>query len=387
MTTLRLFISESDLPLSASSVLAWATHGGAAQQRGISALDKLPAATRVEVFLPPARILRTSVALPKGSGRQASKLLPFALDQVLLAEPTEQHLAYRTAGDVCHVAAIEHDMFAELLNTLTLQGCRPRAAWATDELLIPSSTNLLWCGNGWARRIDDTAQWFDASSPSQPPALLVATLGKVDELSLIIDPAVAATIDLDAWQTALATTVIVSGDDPFNQSVRADAIDLMQGEFAAGTQIDVDWAKLKPTGLLVAAALSVFTLVWFGQWLSWRSEERAIREEMNRAFTQAFPGTPIVDAQLQLQAKLKNGAAKPATNIGALGPLLQAAPQLASTNAQLVSVNYADGHLQAEYQAKPEQLAPLVTALGQSGKVETSASKPDRTLITYTPRT
>ncbi|WP_179958376.1 type II secretion system protein GspL [Chitinimonas arctica] len=385
MTILRLFPAESSLPASAATEVAWRTQTGSQIGHGRSALSQLPAASRVELFLPPARVLRATVTLPKGAGRQAGKLLPFALDQVLLSEPAEQHLAHQLAGEQCRVAAVQREFFAELLNTLTQVGRRPRAAWAADVLVPGDGGMLLWYGNGWARRSQETAQWFDAASPTEPPALLVAALGELESLSLAIEPALAEQVDLARWQLRLGCPVSLYAGDIFAATVESDAINLMQGEFAAGAQIDVDWPRLKPAGVLAGSALALCLVTLLGQWWSWRSEEGALKQSINGAFSQAFPNTPIVDAQLQLQTMLSSKATAAPTSSGALTALLNTAPRLMAGEIKLLALEYADGRFQAEYLAKPEQLAALVQTLSQNGKVETSPSGNDRTRLSLTP--
>lgn len=388
MTTLRLFPAESALPTTPATEVEWRLLDGPQVRAGRSALAQLPAAERVELFFPPARVLRAAVTLPPGGRKQARKLLPFALDQVLLGEPAEQHLAYALVNEECRVAAVQREVLAELLNTLSQVGRRPRVAWATDALIPADGSVLLWCGNGWARRTGESAQWFDASSPALPPALLAAGLGTITTISLAIDAEFAAQVELPAWQATLGGEVLLLNHDPLSMPVQIDAIDLMQGEFAGGPQLDLDWSRLQPSAWLAGLALSLATLGWVGQWWSWRSEEQALKQSMNQAFTAAFPGTPIVDAQLQLQGKLQAGPSETApVNDAALGKLLELAPRFAASGEiKLLGLEYGDGRISAEYRAKPEQLESLVQALQAAGKLESSPSGPDRMRLTLTPQ-
>ncbi|GAB3258317.1 type II secretion system protein L [Chitinimonas naiadis] len=386
MTTLRLFITESSLPATAATEVEWRTLTGLQVGHGRSALGKLPAASRIELFLPPARVLRASVTLPVGSKRQAGKLLPYALDQVLLAEPSEQHLAHKLLDEQCRVAAIQRDVLAELLNTLTQVGRRPRAVWSADALIPADGEVLFWYGDGWARRTADAAQWFDATSPDQVPDLLKLALTDCPELTLALPPQLAGQVDLAHWQLQLGCPVQVQAGDPLAQAIAPDAIDLLQGEFAAGPQIDLDLSRLRPSGILAGAALALLCAAWLGQWWSWRSEEKALKQQINTAFSQAFPGTPIVDPLLQLQTKLGAGkpTAAPKTN-DSLDRLLTLAPSLQGGSVKLVNLDYLNGRIEAEYLAKPEQLAALTQTLSALGKVDTRPTAPDRTRLILTP--
>lgn len=388
VTTLRLFLAESALPATPSTEVNWRLLDGPHLRAGRSELASLPQAERIELFLPPARVLRAAVVLPAGAGKQARKLLPFALDQVLLGEPSEQHLAYKLIKDQCRVAAVQREMLAETLNTLSQVGKRPRACWAADALVAADGSTLLWCGNGWARRLGDTAQWFDASSPATPPSLLLASVTGEAPLSLAIGPEAAEQLDLAAWQAALGSDTLLLNHDPLAAAVHADAIDLLQGEFASGPQMDIDWSRLKPAAWLAGSALALAALGWFGQWWSWQSEERALKQAMNSAFSAAFPGEPLVDAQLQLQSKLKGGQPQQAAvSDAAIAKLLELAPRFGTSGEiKLLAFDYLDGRISAEYRATPEQIAGLIQSLQSLGKLETSTSAPDRVRLTLTPQ-
>ncbi|MGQ5524211.1 type II secretion system protein GspL [Chitinimonas sp. PSY-7] len=390
MTTLRLFPHESALPASSTTEVEWRLLDGTRTRGGRATLAQLPKAERIELFLPPARILRAAVTLPAGARKQARKLLPFALDQVLLGEPTEQHLAYAFVDEECRVAAIQRSLLADLLNTLSEVGHRPRASWSADVLAPSDGSVLLWCGNGWARRDGSTAQWFDASTPHHPPPLLAASLGEVPPTTLAIAEEHAGNLDLTAWQGVLGSDLRVLDHDPLSLPIQRDAIDLMQGEFASGPQLDFDWPKLRATAYLAGAALILATITLVGQWWSWRAEEKALKQEMNSAFLAAFPGTPVVDAQLQLQSKLQTGAgtntATPVSD-AALAKLLSLAPRFAAgADIKLVGLNYQDGRISAEYNAKPDQITSLVQSLQSLGKVETTSAADGRVKLTLTPQ-
>ncbi|QNM97744.1 type II secretion system protein GspL [Chitinimonas koreensis] len=383
MSTLRIFPAESDLPLAGDQAVEWRLLDGLRVSRGRSPLAQLPAAARVELFLPPARVLRAVAPLPPGARKQARKLIPFALDQVLLAEPGEQHLAHRMVGEQCRVAAVDRAAFAETIQRLSQAGRRPRAAWTADALVAADGRTLLWCGHGWARRSEAAAQWFDAASPAEPPALLVAALGECE--SLLLAGVDADAVALERWQAVLGCPVEVAVGDPLAAPVAADAIDLMQGEFAAGPQFDFDWDRIKPSLALAAAALALAAVGWFGQWLSWRGEEARLKQSINAAYAAAFPGEPVVEPQLQLQGKLRNAASTGAVDAGTLAPVLKAATHLAvGGQIKLLSFEYAAGRVSAEYRGQPAELLGFSKSLAALGQVETSQTAPDQMRINLT---
>jgi type II secretion system protein L len=383
VSTLRLFLTESHLLHDSADEFDWRLLDGPVAGRGRASLGNLPTAHRLEVYLPPSLVFRAEVTLPPGGRRQARKLLVHALDTVLLGDPTTQHLAYALEGDRCRVAAIEQRRLVDLLARFNTVGRRVSAIYAADMLLASDGGSLLWYGNGWARRHGSEAHWFDASDASAPPPLLIASLKQTEHIVLAL--AEPQDADLHHWQLATGISVTTANGDPFSAPLASDAINLLQGEFASGPQLDIDWARFRPTLQLAGAALVLATLTWVGQWWSWHREEVALKRGMDSAFVAAFPGTPVIDAQLQLQAKLRTGAAPVADD--PLSRLVALAPEfVAGGEVKLLGIEFADGHINADYRAKPEQLAALVQRLGQHGQVQPTAAATDRVRLTLTPR-
>jgi hypothetical protein len=95
-----------------------------------------------------------------------------------------------------------------------------------------------------------------------------------------------------------------------------------------------------------------------------------------------------VDAQLQLQSKLKGGQPQQAAvSDAAIAKLLELAPRFGTSGEiKLLAFDYLDGRISAEYRATPEQIAGLIQSLQSLGKVETSTSAPDRVRLTLTPQ-
>jgi type II secretion system protein L len=156
------------------------------------------------------------------------------------------------------------------------------------------------------------------------------------------------------------------------QSLTPDAVNLLQGEFAVGPQIDFDLDRLKPSAMLAGAALVLWLATTLLTWMSWRSEARRLEAEMNDAFATAFPGTPLVDARAQLRQKLLAGAspATPAT----LSPLLNLAGKVPRPlGAKLVAMDYHLGQLDVTYEVEADKLETVQASLASAGAVSRPA--------------
>ncbi|WP_374351926.1 type II secretion system protein GspL [Chitinimonas sp.] len=379
MSTLRLFVSEHHFLDDGPSEYDWRLLDTPASSRGRCGLKTLPAARNLEVYLPPSMVLRAGITLPPGGRRQAQRLLTHALDTVLLGAPEEQQLAYVLEGDRCRVAAIERKRLERLLGLLSASGRRINAIYAADMLLSSDGSSLLWYENGWARRQGDEAFWFDAEQAAMPPALLSA-VPQQGAWQLALPAGAADTVDIAAWQASGLTASLAHGD-ALLAPLAKDAINLLQGEFASGPQLDIDWARLTPSLRWLGGVAVLACLAWLSQWWEWRQEEKALKRSMDSAFVAAFPGTPVVDAQLQLRAKLKSGPS-PASN-DTLSRLLSVAPMLMPNGeAKLTGIDYADGRISADYKGRAEQVASINQALQSLGQVQLSTAAADHVRLT-----
>jgi len=384
VSTLRLFLTDAFLPLTPKAELEWRLIDGTTIGRGRDALASLPKARRTELFLPPSILLQCAVTLPPGAKRQARKLLPHALDPVLLGDPAAQHLAFTATSDRCRVVAIDKGLLTQLIAGLNQARVRPSAIYAADVLIPADGQTLLWYGSGWAQRKGESAYWFDAASPRQCPPLLAAALLDDQPTTLALPPDQDEAELLRDWEATTQRSVSIARGDVLGAPLQSDAINLLQGEFAAGPQLDIDTSRLKPAAWLAGTALAVWALGWVGQWWSWHAEEARLRSGINTAFATAFPGTPIIDARQQLAAKLNAGAATPQANDATTRLIDLAGRFQAPEGVKLVGLSYANNQVKAEYQAKPEQLGVIAQGLSSLGHPEISPLDANRSSITLT---
>lgn len=360
---LRLFLP--DAAPAAELLLDWWQIDGTTATPGQSTLARLPAHRRLELILPPAATLHAQVALPPGGRRQARRLLPFALDPVLLGEVDMQHLAFRVQGDRCDVVVVAREYLKTWLEALAQHRLKPHAAYAQAALL--PAPGLAWCSNGWLWRDDAMVLWLDADMPDAPPPLLPARIAASGALKL----ALPQHMPTPAWLNASAS--IDRLPQPLaTRSPDPNAINLLQGDFAVGPQIDLDLDRLKPAGMLAAAALGLWLISTIATWASWRHEARQLEARMNEAFTAAFPGTPLVDARAQLRQKLQAGSA-PATPV-TLSPLLSLAARVPRpVGAKLVAMDYHQGQLEITYEVEAAKIETVQASLAATGTVSHSA--------------
>jgi len=363
VSTLRIFITDADLAADDLAEVTWRLLEGTRVSHGRSRLSALPKAARSELFLPASAVLRTSTQLPPGGKRQARKLLPFALDNVLLGDPALQHLAYTLEGDKCRVAAVDKSLLAKLLGKFASHQIKPRSAWSVADLLPTSGSHILHRPGGWVVVRGETAHWIDDETLGPCPPLLAVWLSKaVAPVTLYIEPGLANQLLQDSWQLA-CPVLEVDTQDALGKALSSNAIDLLQGEFAVGAHLDLDWSKLKVSAWLTAGIALFAMLNWLGSTLAMRAEEKALRQTMNTAFQAAFPGEPLVDARLQLQGRLQQGPQR--VSADGLSRLQDVTMRLAASgDAPLTAIDYRDDTLLLDYKVTPTQASAMVALLG-----------------------
>ncbi|WP_232321885.1 type II secretion system protein GspL [Photobacterium jeanii] len=133
------------------------------QLNDMTQLDELTeyAAQRPVVALAPAQdMLLTQVAIPEGSGRQLSAVLPFLLEEELAQDIDHLHVhLLKREGDLAHVAVVEHSKIQAWLAALDDAGIE-------INKLVPDALCLPLFDQGYsAAQLDQ--QWLIRQSEAQ----------------------------------------------------------------------------------------------------------------------------------------------------------------------------------------------------------------------------
>ncbi|MBV1776105.1 hypothetical protein KSF73_10310 [Burkholderiaceae bacterium DAT-1] len=357
MSTLRLFVPDTFTANEAE--LLWYLLEDTRVTSGRATLARLPHAKRIELFLPPSRILHTTADLPPGGKKQARKLLPFSLDTILIGDAESQHLAFDCQGDIARLRIIDRTWLAEVLASLKASGIQAKAAFSLAELCPTEDGHLLWGGNGWCVRHQGQMVWLDVRSADYPPATLPSA--PENGYTLHVPYSVRSNMT-DAWQSFNGQT---EDHDAYSRPLPADAINLLQGEFASGTQLEIDWSKLALPARLLGASLACAVIAIAASILSMRHEEAALLDAMDAAYKQAFPGTPVNhNARLLLASRLKAGQQNQSSD-DSLGRLISLASNVPKpADIKLTGLTYDGQTLAAEYQGAQDKAQQLSQGTG-----------------------
>jgi len=146
---LRVFLPDTARP-DAATRFAWRLFDSRGQtlREDSSPAAEIPRADDVEAVLPAGRVLFARLKLPKVNAATIRELLPYAVEDRLLADPSHIHAVAgaRNARGETVVAVVDRDWLQGMLDVLARAGLRPSRAWCESALLAgmiqqPSALN------------------------------------------------------------------------------------------------------------------------------------------------------------------------------------------------------------------------------------------------------
>ncbi len=354
---LRIFLPAIERPEPATE-FRWMLRDGRGEvlREGRSPLDAIPRAGDVEAVLPSQRVLFARLKLPRVSQATIRELLPYAVEDRLLADPANIHaVAGRTLpGGETLVAVVDRDWLRAMVDALTRAGLRPREAWPESALLAGGHNdwNLVW-GPRRGILVDDdgVSATFDHDASGAFPLALRLALDEAaargeKPTSIRVHTEGGETLpDLARWSTEAGATFARGSrwEDLSRDPPHPERIDLMHGEFMARRSV----ALRLPRAAVALALLIAAAQIGFVALDAWRLERERARLEAEREalFRGAFPeARVVVDPDLQMKrnlAELKRtrGIAGADEFLGSLARAAHESP------APVKSIEYANSKL------------------------------------------
>lgn len=360
--------------------------------RGDCPPAELPQARELWLALPAARVPLTELALSPGALRQMRGALAYALEDRLMLDPADTHVALaRTARDGAHAAAsVERDWLTRVMTLCQRHGIRPAGAapeplvWRADDDAggdLNTAWLARWDGQGGFARTGDTAGFaLDGGDRLTPPLALRLACDDARRRGraparLLLETIEGAAVDLKAWEQALQcavhpTTLCVDPHVP--------ALNLLQGEYAPRRALRLELGRYRLAAALALFALGVHVLGSTLDWARLAWQERTLRAEARQVFQATFPDAQtIVDPALQMRRQLmalraERGYARP-------GDLLHALDTLEGGARDASGLHYGDGRLLLR-QARVDDLPALRARMAQRGyriEVQGGSARPD----------
>jgi general secretion pathway protein L len=283
-----------------------------------SALADMPRADDVEGVLPASRVLFARLKLPKVNAATIRELLPYAVEDRLLADPSHIHAV---AGNIdargeTVVAVIDREWLQAMLDTLARSGIHPARAWCESALLAGGRGDWnLVLGQARGMLVDDdgVGVTFDRDASSGLPLALRIALdeasarGDRPDSIRVHHEADTALPELEHWsaETGVPCTRGTLWETLAQGQPFAGAIDLLTHGFATRrtglAALRVPRAALALTGVIV---LVQFAFIAADTWRLDR-ERAALEARREAIFREAFPeARVIVDPELQMARNL-----------------------------------------------------------------------------------
>ena len=356
---LRVFLPVTDR-IDAATVMAWRLFDARHQplRQGESRVGEMPKASQVEAIVPAERVLFARLKLPRVNAATIRELLPFAVEDRLLADPAHIHaVAGRTtANGETVVAVVDRDWLANIVDTLRRAGLKPVHAFSESALLPEGREwHVVW-GPERGLLVDDrgVSVAFDRTAGELPLAIRLA----MDEAAARSErPARialhrergAAPPDLSRWTTEAGAAFI---EGPAWESLHgADAgrhaIDLLQDEFAPSAS-RLSRASVPRAAVVLAIVIAALQLTFVGV-DAWRleRERQALDARREAIFREAFPeARTVVDPDLQMSRNLAD--LRRTRGLAAEDDFLVQLTRAAREGAPVRAVEYANGRLQVK---------------------------------------
>lgn len=312
MGNLVLFIDES---WPTQPALPWALldANGRLQEEGHSEPRHWPAAARVEAVISSTLVAWPCVRLPKGNAKDEGRLLTYALEEHVIADPDSQHLTPtrktpQAQGQDCDVLVMARARLRALMAQLEALDRVPSRLVAAPEGVQASTQDwVLVCEPGGALFIRHAEQGFLPASRETLRIVLEQLLERARKANLptrACDSLVASGQRHPDEIPGLALPM-PKGSPWAWWHIPASAHTLLHGEFAPlARRGGLRQALGVPVGVAVAS-LMVLLLASLGTVFLKRAELADHEHRMRRLFeTTQAPGTPIIDPARQLARSL-----------------------------------------------------------------------------------
>lgn len=361
-TLLRLFIP-ADWP-ARQTACEWelVNAAGARLQLGCSEPRHWPPADSLELILSAEQCLLVKTALPKGTRARTPEVIGYALEELLLGDPANEHFVVGADTGATPVWVISRARLRALFAVLRPLGRLPRRLISEIQLapLASGWTVCLKPQAGFARFAAEEGCAFDLAAPewAVPPLelqLAVQAARNADHAPASIDVYAAPGVSFDAataraWQDALGVPLRLAGEYAWRDCRSDAARNLLAGagEFAPPRAPGQGWRSLRPAAVLAVLTLTLYSLFSFGEWAWLHHQKNQLRQQMVDRFRAAFPQTQaVVDPPLQMQ-RLHDQLRRERGQLGSgdFLPLLAAASEATHGQGKLRVLAFEDGRLE-----------------------------------------
>ena len=277
--------------------------------RGSGDASQWPAADECEAVVTADQVSWLSISLPEKMGRDASRIIAYALEDKLIQPPETMHIVLsKESGSAI---AIGKARLGEITEAVRAAGRKLDRLFVDMQLSGPADGEWTICRYGestFLRMGSQSGLAIDWPGAVPPDALAIAVArahGKLPKRVVVRLPAgTAATIE--GWSSVLGLPVVAGTSfDPLAAST-AGASNLLTGSFApsGASESSGRASRLAVVALVVLALGHTMLSLADWAWLAYRAS--VLREESVAIYRQTFPDNkaPLLDARVQMQREV-----------------------------------------------------------------------------------
>lgn len=360
MSLLQIFIPEQGLGVTCDWVLRDADRSNV----GSSSLATIPSADEIVLIVPASRVLLTRVNLPPVRQSKLRRMLAYAVEDKLLAEPENIHAVatVRGADGKTPIAVIDKAWLRQVLTQLQQAGIGPDKMMA--ETLMPrletNAWSMVWNGqDGFVRTGPTEGVTVDGGDVRTPPLALMLALDEARAMGaapahiMLYHAASADVPDAAAWSESLSVGVELRGAWSWQtadaSAVALNPLNLLQGEFSPPGKSSGWGKRLRPALITLGLIAAVHGVATVTDWALLSYEKNRLQSEMSATFKQAFPeAKAMVDPALQMRRNLSDlRRARGAADASDFLPLLAAVTPVIG-QGKVQALQYQQGKLQLD---------------------------------------
>jgi general secretion pathway protein L len=277
--------------------------------RGSGIPSQWPAADECEAVVTADQVSWLSISLPEKMGRDASRIIAYALEDKLIQPPETMHIVLsKEAGSAI---AIGRARLGEITEAVRAAGRKLDRLFVDMQLSAPADGEWTICRYGestFLRMGSQSGLAIDWPGTAPPEALAIAVArahGKLPTRLVVRLPAgKAATID--GWASVLGLPVVAGTSfDPLAAST-AGANNLLTGQFAPTGASEAAGRRSRVALIALAALALGHTMLSLADWAWLAYRASVLREESVAIYRQTFPENkaPLLDARVQMQREV-----------------------------------------------------------------------------------
>jgi general secretion pathway protein L len=402
MAALQIYLRDdnpADNPALAGRSADWVLREprGRILSSGNNAFAEMPAADRVDVVVPASRVLFTRVSLPPANAAKTRQLLPFAIEDKLLANPESIHAVAgtREQNGETPVAVVDKTWVNQVMARLLEAKISPQSLVPETTLppLPADGWSMVWDGvEGFVRTGEMSGLSLDSGDGDGPPLGLTLALDEAriknttPKKIVLLSPDNNHLTNFTGWSETLGVPVIAGGAwSNAHANPQTSDINFLQGDFASKGNISGAMRLAKPLWILAALIAVVHVGATIVDWAMLTQQKKSLQSSMTERFKKAFPEAKVIqDAPLQMSrnlADLRRAAGQ--TDSSDFLPLMAAFSGVisATPGARTTAMQYEKGRLQVDVAlpdaAAAEALRGRLQAAKLSVKLDATNPKAD----------